>query len=103
MRTYWRKEWFIAVEQREEARTVAKKLYAEVQRLKGFMKQVENLTPGGSEFHNIPQNCIDFLSKAPKMVVKKQLELNELKVENSCLKAYIENDRQQRITDGRSR
>ena len=88
IKDFWVARWTFTKEERDEARTIARRLYKENERLMGFMKQLEDIAPGG-EFHNSPQNCIDFLNNAPKMVVKKQLELRGLKAENEVLRMTL--------------
>ena len=54
-------------------------LEAENERL---VKAIESLTPGGSEFFNDPDRCIDFLKHLPKMNVKLKLKNKRLREQN---------------------
>ena len=51
-------------------------------------KQVEGLTPGGSEFHNDIDRCIEFLKHLPKMNVK--LKLDYKRLEQECKLQFAE-------------
>ena len=46
---------------------------------KKLVKRLEALTPGGSEFHDSPDVCLHFLGRLPKLLVKKQKEIIELR------------------------
>lgn len=53
------------------------------------MDVLESLTPGGSEFHNDPQMCKQFIRDRLATVTKVARERNELREENNILRAAL--------------
>lgn len=63
---------------------------AEVERLKGYLKQIEELTPQGSEFYNDPQRCIDFLADRKNSALEKHKKWCVSEAESARLRAEAE-------------
>ena len=92
MKDYWRHEWISMVDERDEARAIARKLYAENKRLKAYIET-------NGQFVKIDDDENVFIIDLVKQY-KEALGRDGVK---KLFKEYIEFDRQQRITDGMSR
>lgn len=58
--------------------------------LEELVKELEKMTPGGSEFHNDPGRCLEFIQERQDTVIKIALERKRLRERVAELEAELQ-------------